>query len=64
MDVVGPDKKTAKMTMETLTLETYKKSGNGWLVHQIKETAPSKMMMNGKPFNPAAPPAPPKKGGG
>ena len=65
MDVKGPDGKTAKMTMETQTLETYKKSGNGWLVHQIKETAPSKMMMNGKPFNPAAPPpAPVKKGGG
>lgn len=64
MDVKGPDGKTGKMTMETQTIETYKKSGNMWLVHQIKETVPSKMMMNGKPFNPAAPPAPPKQGGG
>lgn len=64
MDVKGPDGKTAKMTMETQTLETYQKSGDKWLVHQIKETAPSKMTMNGKPFNPMAPPAPPKKGGG
>lgn len=65
MDVKDPSGKTAKMTMETQTIETYKKSGNMWLVHQIKETAPSKMMMNGKPFNPAAPPpVPVKKGGG
>ena len=68
MDVKGPDGKVAKMTMSTQTVETYRKSGNMWLVHQIKETAPSKMTMNGKPFDPAMmapppPPAPNKRGG-
>lgn len=66
MDVQGPDGKKAKMSMESMTLETFKKVGNKWLVHQIKETSAGKMMMNGKPFNPGPPPPvakPPSKSG-
>lgn len=49
----GEDGKKHKMDMTAFTIESYKKSGKGWLIQKIVETKPGKWLMDGKPFDPS-----------
>jgi ketosteroid isomerase-like protein len=51
--MMGPDKKTHKMDATTYEKETWVKQGNTWKLKKIEETKKSKMLMDGKPFDPS-----------
>ena len=58
MTMKTPDGKSHKMTTSEWTRATFRKVGAKWMMSQMKETKPSQMMMDGKPFDPS------KMGGG
>jgi ketosteroid isomerase-like protein len=60
--MMGPKGKTHKLVMDDQSNVTWAKAGGKWLITKEAPTGKTKMMVDGKPFNPGAPPpAPPKK---
>lgn len=45
--------KSHKMVTEAFYTETWVRVGNGWKVQKIVATKPTKMLMDGKPFDPS-----------
>lgn len=50
--MVGPDKKTHKMTFTARTIDTWKKDGKSWKLAEMNWKS-QKMTMDGKPFDPS-----------
>jgi ketosteroid isomerase-like protein len=54
--VKTPDGKTSNMSMKSKYKGTFKKIGGDWKMHRSETVGTPEILMNGKPFNPAAPP--------
>jgi hypothetical protein len=59
---MGPKGKAHKMSMTERSRETWVKTSGGWKAKHSEDLPGGKMLLDGKPFNPMAPPSqPPKK---
>jgi hypothetical protein len=59
--MMGPKGKTHKLVMDDQQNVTWSKTSGKWLIVKEAPTGKTKMMVDGKPFNPGAPPPAPKK---
>jgi ketosteroid isomerase-like protein len=55
--IPGPDGKPATVAVRSNYTGTFKKVGGDWKMHRSETVGTPTMTMNGKPFNPGAPPS-------
>ena len=61
MGMMGAKGKSHRLVMDDQQNVTWTKAGGKWLIVKEAPTGISHMSVDGKPFNPGAPPTPPKK---